>query len=538
MHKMERPGQSSAVEIALIVPVLIGGLLIFLLLSSNYIYPAGSDVNAFQLQAMSQSLINYIITSPGTPSNWGLNATNLTSFGLAVNYNTTGLIGYGQPYQLDPFKVLQLVYWDYAENASGALSSSNTQGTCNVTELSTGQGSSKSGLGLYLLKNGVSSIALNNGWLFMPGSISSWMLNYTEVKRMLGLSNQYDFLLIIKPLLSIQVINFPPSPGSFKLFVKVVNFATDSPAVHAQVSLNYLAMDQNGNDLACAYKINNLNNPCTNAPQGLNLPAANTFIVYSTNPLIIESNVTLVSYTNSSGIANFTLPMAYDGDNAYFFTFFAQDGGAGDYGYFQYPNINTPLLIAGILPNKSGGSIIFADPHLFANCLKNNGIINKISQTTSGLRLVAIYKSISGYVFQSLDFSLNPGTGSQSYPVPCTTLQGTKSNGASNGAGTKSNGASNGAASCYWNLPATPLLLIAYVTPNSNSANVPPAQVLIIPYGIWPEYYLSNREIVFGRADPFASMASSSYIVDIGGSTYTVQLNLYYTGNEFASFGG
>ncbi|MFP3307499.1 MAG: hypothetical protein RXN93_09245, partial [Thermocladium sp.] len=191
------------------------------------------------------------------------------------------------------------------------------------------------------------------------------------------------------------------------------------------------------------------------------------------------------------------------------------------------PNINTPLLIAGILPNKSGGSIIFADPHLFANCLKNNGIINKISQTTSGLRLVAIYKSISGYVFQSLDFSLNPGTGSQSYPVPCTTLQGTKSN-----------GASNGAASCYWNLPTTPLLLIAYVTPNSNSANVPPAQVLIIPYGIWPEYYLSNREIVFGKADPSASMASSSYIVDIGGSTYTVQLNLYYTGNEFSSFGG
>jgi len=522
---MGRPGQSSAVEIALIVPVLIGGLLIFLLLSSNYIYPAGSDVNAFQLQAMSQSLINYIITSPGTPSNWGLNATNLTSFGLAVNYNTTGLIGYGQPYQLDPFKVLQLVYWDYAENASGALSSSNTQGTCNVTELSTGQGSNESGLGLYLLKNGVNSIALNNGWLFMPGSISSWMLNYTEVKRMLGLSNQYDFLLIIKPLLSIQVINFPPSPGSFKLFVKVVNFATNSPVVNATVSLNYLAMDQNGNDLACAYEINN---PCTNAPKGLiNLPAANTFIVYSSKPLIIESNVTLVSYTNSSGIANFTLPMAYDGDNAYFFTFFAQDGGAGDYGYFQYPNINTPLLIAGILPNKSGGSIIFADPHLFANCLKNNGIIKKISQTTSGLRLVAIYKSISGYVFQSLDFSLNPGTGRQSYPVPCTTLQRTKSN-----------GASKGAASCYWNLPATPLLLIAYVTPNSNSPNVPPAQVLIIPYGIWPEYYLSNREIVFGKADPFASMASSSYIVDIGGSTYTVQLNLYYTGNEFASFGG
>lgn len=529
MHESRaRPGQSSAIEIALIVPVLIGGLLIFLFISSNYMYPAGSDVNAFQLQAMSQSLINYIITSPGTPSDWGLNATNLTSFGLAVNYNTTGLIGYGQPYQLDPFKVLQLVYWDYAENVSGALSSNNTQGTCNVTSLSTGQGSSKNGLGSYLLKNGVSSIALNNGWLFMPGSVSSWMLNYTEVKHMLGLGKQYDFLLIIKPLLSIKVISFPPSPGSFKLFIKVVNFATNSPVSHAQVSLNYLAMDQNGNDLACTYNIQN-NQPCTNAPQGLDLPPSNTFVIYSRNPLIIENNVTLVSYTNSSGVANFTLPMAYDGDNAYFFTFFAQDGGAGDYGYFQYPSLSTPLLIAGILPNKSGGSIIFADPHLFANCLKNNEIIQKISQTTSGLRLVAIYKSISGYVFQSLDFSLNPGTGSQSYPVPCTTLQGTKSNGESG---------SNGAASCYWNLPAAPLLLIAYVTPNSNSANVPPAQVLIIPYGIWPEYYLSNREIVFGRADPFASMASSSYIVDIGGSTYTVQLNLYYTGNEFGSFGG
>ncbi|WP_446752515.1 hypothetical protein [Vulcanisaeta sp. JCM 16161] len=60
-------GQSSAIEVALIVPVIIAAIIIFVFLVPNYSYSAGSEVDTFQLNAMAQSLLQYIITNPGNP---------------------------------------------------------------------------------------------------------------------------------------------------------------------------------------------------------------------------------------------------------------------------------------------------------------------------------------------------------------------------------------------------------------------------------------------------------------------------------------
>ncbi|WP_054856166.1 hypothetical protein [Vulcanisaeta sp. JCM 16161] len=84
------------------MPVIIAAIIIFVFLVPNYSYSAGSEVDTFQLNAMAQSLLQYIVTNPGNPPNWGLNSSGLSSFGLAEP---------NQPYHLDPFKVMALVYW-------------------------------------------------------------------------------------------------------------------------------------------------------------------------------------------------------------------------------------------------------------------------------------------------------------------------------------------------------------------------------------------------------------------------------------------
>ncbi|MFP3074241.1 MAG: hypothetical protein RXR04_04030, partial [Caldivirga sp.] len=124
MHN--RGGQASAVEAIIVVVVFILALVLVLRLLPGYIRTTGGEVNNLQLNAMAQSLLTYIVTNPGNPPNWGLNATGLLSFGLAEE---------GQSYDLDPFKVLQLVYWDYANNVSGALSPSNLQGYCSLSQI-------------------------------------------------------------------------------------------------------------------------------------------------------------------------------------------------------------------------------------------------------------------------------------------------------------------------------------------------------------------------------------------------------------------
>nr|KJR72569.1 MAG: hypothetical protein TU36_01265 [Vulcanisaeta sp. AZ3] len=113
-----------------------------------------------------------------------------------------------------------------------------------------------------------------------------------------------------------------------------------------------------------------------------------------------------------------------------------------------------------------------------------------------------------------------------SYPsVPCQSLTTSQK--------------SNNYADCYWALPQTPMLLIAFVTRNSQgqAGQVPLSQVLIIPYGMLPEYYLSNREIIFGQKTTYTPVSVAKALVYIGDSAYYAKLYLYYGGNAFGPLG-
>ncbi|WP_243671076.1 hypothetical protein [Vulcanisaeta sp. JCM 16161] len=50
--KLSARGQSSAIEIAIIIPAIIIAIIIFIALMPSYSYSAGSEVNTFQLNAM------------------------------------------------------------------------------------------------------------------------------------------------------------------------------------------------------------------------------------------------------------------------------------------------------------------------------------------------------------------------------------------------------------------------------------------------------------------------------------------------------
>jgi len=492
-------GQSSAIELVLIIPVIIAAIIVFTLLVPNYSYTAGSEVNTYQLNAMAQSLLQYIITNPGNPPNWGLNASQLSSFGLAMP---------NQPYHLDPFKVMALEYWGF----SNGYLPNNLQGYCNTSQVATGFAN-------YLSQLGINYLAINGYWLLLPIGNKAWPLSYTEVKQMLGLGSNYEFMLIIQPVLNISVTGFPPSgPSNFNLYIKVMS--NGQPVGDANVGVQYFITDQAGNDLACQY---NLVTPCTPAPSGAQLPPSSSFTVISTQPLIIIG--TASSVTNSSGVATITLPISYDGDNTYFMLITASIGGLQDYTYYQYPSQTTPLLTVGIIPNSTNyNSVVFVDPHVVSNCLYNAGLISNPSASALGLRIVAVYRSLYGYTFESLNFTLNPGNGSKSYPLPCVLLAQLKSNPYS---------------TCYWNLPNTPMLLIVNVIRNSQgqAGQVPLAQSIIVPYGLYPNYLLSNGPIVFGRSIEDAPVGVARALVYIGDSAYYITLYLYYRGNVFGAAG-
>jgi hypothetical protein len=221
-------------------------------------------------------------------------------------------------------------------------------------------------------------------------------------------------------------------------------------------------------------------------------------------------------------MAVITLPIVFDSDNTYFMTITASIGGIQDYTYYQYPSIVIPLLTVGILPNGTVyNSIVFVDPHVVGKCLFNTGLLTNPSQTALGLRIVAVYKTLYGYTFESLNFTLNPGNGSKSYPIPCVLLAQLKSNPYS---------------TCYWNLPNTPMLLIVNVIRNSQgqAGQVPLAQSIIVPYGLYPNYLLSNEPIVFGRSIEDAPVGVARALVYIGDSAYYITLYLYYGGNVYS----
>jgi len=470
-------GQSSAIELVLIIPVIIAAIIVFTLLVPNYSYTAGSEVNTYQLNAMAQSLLQYIITNPGNPPNWGLNASQLSSFGLAMP---------NQPYYLDPFKVMALEYWGF----SNGYLPNNLQGYCNTSQVATGFAN-------YLNQHGINYLAINGYWLILPsGGVEPWLLDYTEVKQMLGLGSNYEFKLIIQPVLNITVIGL----NGTSMYVKVTSSVSGEPVGDASVSAQYFISDQGGDDL---------------------VQTNSSYTVISQTPLVIEGAAS--STTNSSGIAVVPLPVVFDSDNTYFILITASIGGLQDYTYYQYPSIIIPLLTVGVLPNGTVyNSIVFADPHVISNCLYNTGLLTNPSQTALGLRIVAVYKTLYGYTFESLNFTLNPGKGAHSYPIPCTSLAQSQSRDYS---------------TCYWNLPNTPMLLIINVIRNSQgqAGQVPLAQSIIVPYGLYPNYLLSNGPIIFGRSIEDAPVGVARALVYIGDSAYYITLYLYYGGNVFGA---
>ncbi len=460
----------SAIEAIVIIVAIILAVIVFIRLFPSYLPTAGSEVNALQLNAMAQSLLNYIITNPGNPINWGQNASLMNAFGLAIA---------GSAYSLDPFKVLQLVYWDYAHNASVATAPGNIRGYCNVSQLS--------GVGFqqFLNQYGINYVTLNYLWLFTAGYPTNWIISYNYVKQLLGLGNRYDFVIVIHPLYMIRVINLTSNIA----YIKVTDYSTNAPIPNATVTVQYF--------IAAVSKGNNV------VPyQG-----------YSS------------SITNANGVASITLPVAFNPNNYYYMVITAQTAGLKDYAYYQYPAVQIPLLLVGILPliNSNGYSVVFADPHLFTNCLLGVSLSNP-GQSALGLRIVAVYKSVYNFTTMSINFTFNPSRGNNSYPVPCSYL---------------STISTPNYSACYWNLPGTPMLLLVWIQRNSQgqSSTVPLSQLLVIPLGYNPDLYLVNRTIIFGYPVKYAPTGVSRALVYIGDASYVIKLYLYYRGNAFSGLG-
>ena len=457
--KLRTKGQSSAVELAIIIPVIIIAIIIFIALAPNYSYSAGSEVNAFQLNAMAQSLLQYIVSNPGNPPYWGLNASQITSFGLALP---------NQPYHLDPFKVMALAYWELANYNQSSYP------VCYANQTATG-------FQQFLNQYGIPALYNTLNWVLTPTAPAYWMLNYTEVKQMLGLNRNYNFMLIIYPVFRVKVI--PLNGTQYVTFiVNVTSFSSGQPVPNATIYVSYIAITITSGD-----KQN-----------------------------IVVGNTTGI--TNNTGIFEFTIPIQPSSQSFYYVDAYATLGGLGDHGLY-FNTTGNPLLTAIIVPNGSSTNwVIFAHPHVLTDCIStcNPG------QTALGLRVVGVFKSIYGYTFSVLNFTLNPGQGSVSYPsMPCQYLT--------------TNQTSNNYADCYWALPQTPMLLIVFVSRNSQSTtcNTPTTQILVMPYGMLPEYYLSNRKIIFGYPIKYASVGVASSIVYIGDSAYYATLYLYYGGNQF-----
>ncbi|KUO79554.1 MAG: hypothetical protein AT718_08465 [Vulcanisaeta sp. JCHS_4] len=459
--KTTTKGQSSAIELVLIIPVIITAIIVFILLVPNYSYTAGSEVNTFTLNAMAQSLLEYIITNPGNPPNWGLNASQLSSFGLAVP---------NQPYHLDPFKVLELAYWELANYKQSSLA------VCYANQTATG-------FQQFLSQYGITALYNSFNWVLTPTAPTYWLLNYTAVKQMLGLGRNYNLMLVIYPVFRVKIV--PINGTQLATFlVNVTKFDTGQPVPNATVYVSYIAI---------SFSSNNKEN-------------------------IVVGNVTGI--TSSSGSFVFTINIAPSSTSFYYIDAYASLGGLGDHGLY-FNSTNNPLLSVVILPSPNAPNInwvIFAHPHVLKGCIStcNPG------QTALGLRVVGVFKSIYGYTFSALNFTLNPGQGSVSYPsTSCQYLTTSQK--------------SNNYADCYWALPQTPMLLIAFVTRNSQSTscNTPLTQIIVIPYGMLPEYYLSNRKIIFGYSEKYTPVGTAKSIVYIGDSAYYVTLYLYYGGNVF-----
>lgn len=496
--KTTTKGQTSAIEIAIIIPAIIIAIIVFIALIPNYSYSAGSEVNTFQLNAMAQSLLQYIVTNPGNPPSWGLNASQLAAFGLAEP---------NQPYSLDPFKVLALTYWDYQNGINPLPPPSGTSAICQVPQSSTGFFG-------YLNSLNITSLYITNYFIIMPTSLAKASLNYASVKEMLGLSKNYNFKLVIYPVFNVTVTN---NTLTNTVMVKVTRFNTNpqQPVPNATVQITYTIMyysSSGGNKFSFAICAG------TSPPETTN------------NNGIAVFNMATLNCTNTAGNITVNHPYISNASSIYIDAY-ASISGIGDHGYLVWPNnITIPLLMVMILPNSTNmNSILFIDPSaLNTTCLEI--IYNITGKRSLGLRVMAIYKSVYGYVFQETNFTLSPANGNsqQSYPVPCTTTY-------------PSNNPNSGQKSsvCYWNVPSSPMFLIVTVYRNSQGQpnTIPKSQILVIPYGISPQFYLSNRVIVFGESIKDAPVGTATSLVYIGDSAYYATLYLYYGGNAFGPMG-
>ncbi|GAB6947016.1 hypothetical protein JCM16161A_11460 [Vulcanisaeta sp. JCM 16161] len=497
--KLSARGQSSAIEIAIIIPAIIIAIIIFIALMPSYSYSAGSEVNTFQLNAMAQSLLQYIVTNPGNPPNWGLNASQLAAFGLAEP---------NQPYSLDPFKVLALTYWDYQNGINPLPPPSGTSAVCQIPQ-------SSSGFFGYLNSLNITSLYITDYFILMPTNLAKASLNYTSVKEMLGLGKNYNFKLIIYPVFNVTVTN---NTLTNTVTVKVTRFSTNpqQPVSNATVQITYTIMyysSSGGNKFSFAICAG------TSPPETTN------------NNGIVTFNMATLNCTNTAGNLTVSHPYISNASSIYIDAY-ASISGIGDHGYLVWPNnITIPLLMVMILPNSTNiNSIFFIDPSVFnTTCLKL--IYNITGKRSLGLRVMAIYKSVYGYVFQETNFTLNPANGNsqRSYPVPCTATY--PGNGNPN-SGQKSS-------VCYWNVPSSPMFLIVTVYRNSQGQPniIPKSQILVIPYGISPQFYLSNKIIVFGKSIKDAPAGTATSLVYIGDSAYYATLYLYYGGNVFGPMG-
>ncbi|WP_054849111.1 hypothetical protein [Vulcanisaeta sp. JCM 14467] len=67
------------------------------------------------------------------------------------------------------------------------------------------------------------------------------------------------------------------------------------------------------------------------------------------------------------------------------------------------------------------------------------------------------------------------------------------------------------------------MLIIINVVRNSQgqAGSVPLAQTLIVPYGLYPDYLMNNRPIVFGESIKDVPVGTATALVYIGDSATT-----------------
>jgi len=72
-------------------------------------------------------------------------------------------------------------------------------------------------------------------------------------------------------------------------------------------------------------------------------------------------------------------------------------------------------------------------------------------------------------------------------------------------------------------------------TPRDKLGRYPIAQSIIVPYGLYPNYLLRNKPVIFGRRTKNAPVGVARALMYIDDSAYYITLYLYYGGNVFGA---